>query len=62
MLSLSVTPPSSHPCASREIAIARSLLSLLEESLGAADVRSAADLADQLAEHLRRIEDRRTRP
>jgi hypothetical protein len=39
----------------REIAIARTLLSLLEGSLAAADVRSAADVAQQLAEHLRKI-------
>ena len=47
-----------HASASRELAIARSLLSLLEQSLANGDMKSAVDLAEQLTEHLQRIDAR----
>jgi hypothetical protein len=45
-----VTNDCSSERGAHEIAIARALLSLVEDS-----IRAAADLAEQLAEHLRRL-------
>lgn len=49
--------PAVSSSAARELAIARTLLSLLEDTAVASDVSSAADLAEQLGEQLRRVGD-----